>query len=130
MGSTSLALSVTVGGVFLILLPFVRDFAAAEHNGTSDAPSLGLLILFGGLVLILLDLVALALGIAGVARRLRKRTLAFLGIVVSLLVLAVIYMYGIRLETPPAPPGGSTVGLSSDGESGSVTVRAGARPLG
>ena len=107
-------LSSSVGGVFLALLPFVRAFAIRESNETSDAPGLGLLILFGGLMLVLLDLLALGFGIAGVVQRPRKRTFAFLGIVVSVLVLTLVYTQGIIWETPTGPPGGTTIGLPSD----------------
>ena len=106
-------LSSFVGGVFLALLPFVRAFAIRESNETSDAPGLGLLILFGGLILVLLDLVALGFGIAGVVQRLRKRTFASLGIVISILVLALIYAQGIAWEPSTGPPGGTTIGLPS-----------------
>ena len=107
MGVWSVVLSVAVGVVFLALLPLVRAFIEAEANEPTtgqDAPDAALLISFGVLMLALLDLVALGLGVAGVAQRRHKKALAVLGILVS--VLALIHELWIAWEPPSyLPPG-------------------------
>lgn len=94
----------------MVLLPLVRAFAEAEANKLttgSDAPGFAALLSSGGSVLILLDLVALGLGVVGVAQRRGSRVFAVLGILVSILVLALIYELGIAWEPPlhDRPPG-------------------------
>lgn len=110
MGAWSLGLSTSVGTVFLVLLPLARSFAVAEANEMTtgiDAPGAGLLFALGGLGLILLNLVALGLGVTGLLRERRRRALSMLGIVASILVIVLIYELGIAWEPPPPelPPG-------------------------
>lgn len=57
------------------------------QDSNIDAPGAALLAIFMVVVGTLLILVALALGICGMLQRQRKRTLAVMGTVVSLLVL-------------------------------------------
>ena len=69
MGKWSFGLSVAVSVAFLALLPLARAFAVAEANEPTSgmyAPGAALLSSIAGLALILLDLVALGLGVAGI----------------------------------------------------------------
>ncbi len=72
-----------------------------------DAPGFAVVLSLGGLVLTLLDLVALGLGVVGVAQRRGKRVFAVLGIIASVLVLVLIYELWITWEPPihDRPPG-------------------------
>lgn len=87
-GKWSLALSMA-GGVFtvgLLALGYLARYLIGQ-DANVDAPGAALLALLLVGVGLLLTFVALALGIYGMLQRQRKRTLAVMGTVVSLLVL-------------------------------------------
>ena len=65
-------------------------------------------------MLLIVDLLTLMLGVAGMLHRGRKKTFAATGVVVSVLVLAFVYTQGLAWEAPSIPRGGTTIGAPSD----------------
>ena len=66
IGLTSLALSVGMGLAFAGLLPGTRRYIEAEANELIEAPGTGLMLLLIVAVLLIVNLLALMFGVAGV----------------------------------------------------------------
>lgn len=98
-GITSVAFSTCVGIVFLSLIPSLHLYLKAEANDVNfDAPGTGLTFLVIVAILVFLDVIAFGFGIAGILQRQRKRHFAILGIIVSVMVLALIYLQTIAWD--------------------------------
>lgn len=87
LGIASFIISITTGVLIFMLFMVAGAMAAATH-GNLDNNSVGLILL--GLFIIffiLLDLVAVGLGIAGLFQNNRKKVFAILGLVFSVMIL-------------------------------------------
>ena len=95
MAIASFVLSLFPGVIFFALLLIVVHLPEPERGRAYPAPELtpsGALLTLVLLMLLLLDVVALGFGIAGVLQRRRKRLYAVLGMACSVFVLVVAYV--------------------------------------
>ncbi len=94
-GILSFALSLFPGILFLAFLLISAIFPnlyGDQDALTYDGAAVGFFIAFCLLMLLLLNVIALGFGIAGVLQRRRKRLYAFLGIACSVLILGISYV--------------------------------------
>ncbi len=95
IGIASVVLSFFPGMLFLVLLlisALLPNPYEARADLTYDGAAVGFFLAFWLLTLLLLNVIALGFGIAGVLQRRRKRLYAILGIACSVLVLGIAYI--------------------------------------
>lgn len=98
LGIAAAVLAVCAGAAFVSLIPSLHSYIEAEATESIEAPGTGLVFLFVVALLVLVDLIALSLGVAGLAQRRRRKTFASLGIIVGLLVLVLVYTQGFAWQ--------------------------------
>ena len=88
-------LALLAGTLFLVILlisALLPDPASGRTDPMVDTTASGFFFAFWLLMLLLLNVMALGFGIAGVLQRRRKRSYAILGIACSILVLGIAYI--------------------------------------
>ncbi len=94
LGIASFVLSFFPGVLFLGILLISALFPnlyGDQTDPTYDGAAVGFFIAFWLLMFLLLNVIALGFGIAGVLQRRRKRTYAVLGMACSVLILVIAY---------------------------------------
>ena len=95
IGIASFVISITVGVLILVTISIVGVIDSSTPGGIDEVSAEAILLGFGLIGLLIIDLVALGLGIGALFQKEKKKILAILGTVFSFVAIVLTVLAGV-----------------------------------